>query len=102
MADPLCNPEAPRKAETVRSPVRIGVVGLPGSVRTAGLPRIMGAMSTRWLRFSRLAWFAVVGALLMARDMCGGHTPEPPADAPSDAPADGAMTQRAAPGLPRG
>jgi hypothetical protein len=71
-------------------------------VRAAGVLRILRVMSTRWLRLSRLGWFAVVGALLMARDMCGGHTPEPPEDAPSDAPGDGAMTQRAAPAHHRG
>jgi hypothetical protein len=37
-----------------------------------------------WLTFSRWSWFAVVGGLLGARDMCagGGHPPpDPPADA---------------------
>lgn len=52
-------------------------------------------MHTPWLRFSRWGWFAIVGALLAGRDMCGGggHPPEPPADAaPADAAKDGAMS----------
>jgi hypothetical protein len=52
-------------------------------------------MRTPWLRVSRLGWFAIVGALVAHRDMCGGggHPPEPPADAaPADAAQDGAMS----------
>lgn len=47
------------------------------------------------LRVSRWGWFAIVGALVAGRDMCGGggHPPPPPADAaPADAAQDGAMS----------
>ncbi|MEP7120027.1 MAG: hypothetical protein ABJE95_03915 [Byssovorax sp.] len=52
-------------------------------------------MRAPWLHLSRWGWFAIVGALLARRDMCGGggHPPEPPADAaPADAAKDGAMS----------